>query len=83
ESSAFLAAQQRRYATLAGRGLLAAVTSEGDLEQVNDRLVRRALRTYYADYWTLVNQLFLFNPRRATRDRAVHPDVVLAGQHQM
>lgn len=83
ETVDFLAEQRERYAALARRGLLTPIANEGDLEQANDRLVRRALRAYYADYWTLVNQLFLFNPRRATRDRTVHSDAALAGQHQM
>lgn len=69
EDTAFLAAQRNRYATLAARGLLARVDNGADLADANRELVRRALRGYYADYRTLVNALFLFNPRRASRDR--------------
>ncbi len=69
EAPAFLAQQRRLYRQEADRWGLQVVSNEGGFATVSDELVRTTLREFYRDYWTLINAVFLFNPRRETLAR--------------
>lgn len=64
EVPAFLEQQRRFYHQGTARWGLQVVSNEDDFATVSDELVRTTLRHYYRDYWTLINAVFLFNPRR-------------------
>jgi len=64
EDHTFLATQKRLYQNAARLWNLQLVSNEGEFADITDELVRTTLRRYYRDYWTLLNAVFLFNPRR-------------------
>ncbi|NOZ05062.1 MAG: hypothetical protein GXP41_01740 [Chloroflexi bacterium] len=78
EDRAFLATQKRLYRNAASLWNLQVVSNEGEFTAITDELVRTTLRRYYRDYWTLLNAIFLFNPRR--EKLAQHRQEVLSQQ---
>lgn len=63
ESGVFLAAQAEAYDQLVARGRLVPLENSQDFDSVSSTLVRRVLTRYYRSYRTLLNALFLSNPR--------------------
>ncbi|MFH1845474.1 MAG: nucleotidyltransferase family protein [bacterium] len=64
ESTDFLAQQCDLFRLGVNRWGLQVVDNEADFVTISDELVRATLRRYYRDYKTVINALFIFNPRR-------------------
>ncbi len=60
--ASFLAAQSAAYQRLTHLYGLQRVDASHDWEQISDNVVYQVLSTYFADYHTLINGLFLKNP---------------------
>jgi thymidylate kinase len=61
-SEEFMASQAAAYQRVAQAHHLRRVDTQREVAENNDALVFEVLSTYFARYWTLVNQLFLKNP---------------------